>query len=197
MKRSSTVDEYILNAKNGKEILMVLRDLIHTTELMETVKWGAPCYTIGEKNVVGLLSFKSYVGLWFYQGVLLKDEDKVLMNAHEDKTKALRQWRFTSAEDLDAELILKYIHEAIQNQKQNKEIKADRSQKLLIPDELKKALKDDAQLEEYFNVFSKGKQREFATYISEAKRAETRQSRLQKIIPLIRQNIGLNDKYRK
>ncbi|MDB4582567.1 YdeI/OmpD-associated family protein [Draconibacterium sp.] len=197
MKRYRTVDEYILNAQNGKEIRLVLRDLINTTELIETIKWGAPCYTVHKKNVVGLVSFKSYVGLWFYQGALLKDEDKVLINAHEDKTKALRQWRFESVEDLDEKLILKYVNEAIQNEKQNKEIKANRSKQLLIPNELKQALKDDTQLEEYFNAFTKGKQREFAAYISEAKRAETRQSRLQKIIPFIQQNIGLNDKYRK
>ena len=45
MKRYKTVDEYILNAENGKEILMVLRDLVTSTKLEEeTVKWGAPCY---------------------------------------------------------------------------------------------------------------------------------------------------------
>jgi uncharacterized protein YdeI (YjbR/CyaY-like superfamily) len=197
MKRYRTVDEYILNAQNGKEILMVLRDLINTTELIETVKWGAPCYTLHKKNVVGLVSFKSYVGLWFYQGALLKDENEVLINAYENKTKALRQWHFKSVKDLDEKLILKYVNEAIQNQKQNKEIKADRSKELLIPDELKEALKDDAQLAENFNALTKGKQREFAAYISEAKRVETRRSRLQKIIPFIQQNIGLNDKYRK
>ena len=108
MKRHKTVDEYILNAQSGKEILMVLRDILNSTELEETVKWGAPCYMINGKNVVGLGSFKSYVGLWFFQGALLKDAEKELINAQEDKTKALRQWRFESMEDIDDQLILKY-----------------------------------------------------------------------------------------
>ena len=91
MKRNKTVNEYILEAQNGKGILMILRDILDSTELEETVKWGAPCYTINDKNVVGLGSYKSYVGIWFFQGALLKDDTKVLINAQEDKIKALRK----------------------------------------------------------------------------------------------------------
>jgi uncharacterized protein YdeI (YjbR/CyaY-like superfamily) len=92
MLRYKTVDEYILNSKNGIEILLVLRDIINTTELKETIKWGVPCYTINGKNVLGLGAFKSYVGIWFFQGALLNDTAKVLRNAQDDKTKAMRQW---------------------------------------------------------------------------------------------------------
>ena len=94
MNSYKTADEYILNAPNGKEILIVLREIIRSTELKETVKWGGPVYTLNNKNVVGLGSFKSYTGLWFYQGALLKDEAGILINATEGVTKALRQWRF-------------------------------------------------------------------------------------------------------
>lgn len=197
MKRYKTVDEYILNAENGKDLLLVLRHILKQTELVETVKWGAPCYTINGKNVAGLGAFKSYVGLWFYQGALLKDEAKVLINAQEDKTKALRQWRFATVEEIDEQLILHYLNEAIENQKQNKTIKADRSKPLIIPPELKKALLNDHELKDCFASFTKGKQREFADHISEAKQEKTKLARLQKVIPLIKQNIGLHDKYRK
>ena len=63
--------------ENGKEILIVLREIIRSTELIETLKWGGPVYTLGGKNVVGIGSFKSYVGLWFFQGAFLKDEEKL------------------------------------------------------------------------------------------------------------------------
>ncbi len=196
MKSYKTVDEYILTVQNGKEILIVLRELIKKTELLETIKWGAPVYTINGKNVIGMASFKSYVGLWFFQGTLLKDKAKVLINAQEDKTKALRQWRFNALGEIDDRLILEYLNEAIENQKQNKEIKANRKKEIIIPDELKEAFKNDSILKTQFNNFTPGRQREFADYVSEAKRAETRQSRLQKVIPLIINGIGLNDKYR-
>ena len=44
---------------------------------------------------------------------------------------------------------------------------------------------------------TKGKQREYAEYIADAKREETKSKRLEKIIPMILANQGLNDKYRK
>ncbi len=197
MKRYKTVEEYILNAENGQKILIVLRDLLNATELEETVKWGAPTYTINGKNVVGLGAFKSYTGLWFFQGALLKDRQKVLVSATDGQTKALRQWRFESSSEIDPELVLQYVNEAIENQKQNKEMKADRNKPVIIPDELKEAFKEDTALKKQFESFPRGKRREFADYISEAKQEKTRQSRLKKIIPLIQQNIGLNDKYRK
>lgn len=197
MKRYKSVDEFILNAVTGQDILMILRDLLNSTELEETVKWGAPVYTINGKNVVGLGAFKSYTGLWFFQGSLLKDPKKVLDSATEGQTKALRQWRFQSAKEIDPQLVLKYVHEAIENQKQNREIKAERDKPIVIPDELRQAFKNDPNLKAVFQALTKGKQREFADYISEAKQEKTRQARLQKIIPLIQQNIGLNDKYRK
>ncbi|WP_167609023.1 YdeI/OmpD-associated family protein [Maribellus sediminis] len=197
MNSFKTVDEYILNAENGREILIVLRDLLLTTELTENVKWGGPVYTVNGKNVVGIGAFKSYSGLWFYQGALLNDPQNVLISSSEGRTKALRQWRFESVDDIDPELLLEYVHEAIENQKQNKEIKADRNQPVVIPIELIEAFEEDPILKAGFQAFTKGKQREFADYISHAKQEKTRLARLQKVIPFIRQNIGLNDKYRK
>jgi uncharacterized protein YdeI (YjbR/CyaY-like superfamily) len=197
MQTFNSVNEFILNASFGKEILIVLREILLTTELQETVKWGAPTYTINSKNVVGMAAFKSYVGLWFYQGVFLKDEAGVLINATEGMTKALRQWRFKSVDEIDDELVLKYINEAIQNQKDGKELKPDRNKPVIIPDELKLALEEDSELENCFKRFTIGKQREFAEYIASAKQSETRLARVQKVIPLILENTGLNDKFRK
>jgi uncharacterized protein YdeI (YjbR/CyaY-like superfamily) len=197
MKGYKTVDEYILNVAEGREILMVLRELILSTELTETVKWGIPVYTINDKNVVGMAAFKSYVGLWFYNGSFLKDEAGVLINASEGVTKALRQWRFTSADEIDDSLVIKYLNEAIQNQKQGKELKPERNKPVIIPDELQVEFAEDSELENCFKRFTPGKQREFTNYISEAKTPETRKVRVEKVIPLILENIGLNDKYRK
>ncbi|MBT6004128.1 MAG: hypothetical protein HOG79_00295, partial [Prolixibacteraceae bacterium] len=171
--------------------------LIQSTELIETVKWGGPAYTINGKNVVGVGSFKSYVALWFYQGALLQDNAKVLINAQENVTKALRQWRFYSLNEINDKLVLVYLNEAIENQKQNKEIKPDRRKPIEIPKELSETLNSVPELDNCFKKFPPGKQREFAEYISEAKRVETRLTRIKKITPLILQNIGLNDKYRK
>ena len=59
MKDYKTVNEYILNAAFGKEILIVLREILLSTELQETIKWGGPVYTINtESNFVQDLILK-------------------------------------------------------------------------------------------------------------------------------------------
>ena len=130
--------------------------------------------------------------MWFFQGALLKDDNKVLINAQQDKTKALRQWRF----DPDQKMILKYVIEAIENKKNNKEIKADRNKPLIIPPELQTAIENDKNMKSAFNSFAKGKQREFAEHIASAKKEKTKLSRLKKIIPMIKPKVGFHDRYR-
>lgn len=196
MKYHKTVDEYILNAENGKDILIALREILKETELVETVKWGSPVYTINGKNVIGIGAFKSYAGLWFFQGALLKDEAGVLVNAQEGKTKALRQWRFSSADEIDDKMVLKYVKEAIDNQKNGKEIKADRKKPIEVPRELKDAFQEDNRLADAFKQLTPGCKREYADYVAEAKREETRIRRVQKVIPMILKKSGLNDKYK-
>lgn len=174
----------------------MLRSIMLHSGLEETVKWGAPCYTLRGKNVLGLGAFKSYCGVWFYQGALLKDPKKVLVSAQKGKTKALRQWRFQAVEDIDEKLVAEYVAEAVENQRQGREIKADRRKPVTLPPELTGALKTDVEAATAFEKLTKGKQREYAEYISEAKRDETKQKRIEKILPMIRAKQGLHDRYR-
>jgi uncharacterized protein YdeI (YjbR/CyaY-like superfamily) len=119
----------------------------------------------------------------------------VLINAQEEKTKGMRQWGFGSDDDIDENLIKSYLLEAIQNQKDGKEIKPEKKP-LIIPDELKEELAADALLFEAFETLTLTCKREYAEYIADAKRAETKQTRLQKIIPMIKAKKGLNDQYK-
>jgi len=199
LKRYKTPEEYIANNKDWQQSLILLRDILLSTQMTETIKWGVPVYTFEGKNIVGTAAFKSYVGLWFFQGALLKDKKKKLINAQEGKTKALRQWRFNSVKEIEAEseTIKLYLEEAILNQKQGKEIKPERKKPIEIPKELNDFFKKDKKVKESFNSLSLSKQREYAEYISEAKRDETKHKHLFKIVPLILKGKGLNDKYRK
>lgn len=81
MKRRKTVDDYIDASEQWGDALTKLREIMNGTEMTEEVKWGAPRYTYDGKNVVGMAGFKSYVGPWFHQGALLKDDQQVLINA--------------------------------------------------------------------------------------------------------------------
>jgi uncharacterized protein YdeI (YjbR/CyaY-like superfamily) len=177
--------------------LELLKTIIAKTELVETNKWGGCVYVYNNKNVVGVGGFKKYFTLWFFNGAFLKDEKKHLINANEGVTKSLRQWRFTSKEEINEKEILAYILEAIDNEKQEKIIKPEKTKsEVIIPTLLQNELDSDSVLKEAFLKFSPYKQKEFIEYIETAKREETKLSRIEKIKPMILNNIGLNDKYR-
>ncbi len=196
MLRHKSVDAYIDSAPHWQIELKALRRVLLSTGLVETVKWGGPCYTLNGKNMVGIGAFKSYFGLWFFQGALLKDANKVLINAQEGRTRAMRQWRMTSASDIQPELIKSYVREAAALAASGRKIRADRSKPIIVPAELKAALARSKASSVAFGKLRPGLQREYTEYVSEAKRAETKQRRIEKIMPLIAAGVGLNDKYR-
>ena len=197
MEKIHFVEEYIERNEKYGEALSLLRDIISSTELEETIKWSIPTYTINNKNVLGIGAFKNHFGLWFFQGVFLKDEEKVLRNAQDGKTKAMRQMNFNSIDEINKDVVLKYVLEAIENQKLGKEIKPERNKKTVeIPTELAENLDHNSKLKAAFASLAPYKQKEYCEYISSAKREATKSSRLEKILPMIEQGIGLNDKYR-
>jgi uncharacterized protein YdeI (YjbR/CyaY-like superfamily) len=176
--------------------LAQLREIIQKTELVETNKWGGEVYTINNKNVLGIGGFKNYFVIWFWNGVFLNDDAKVLVNANEGVTKGLRQWRFTSAKDLNDKLILHYINEAIANEKAGLSIKPEKKEAMKC-DFLENELKKDKALNAAFEKFTPFKQKEFWEFMATAKQEKTKVSRLDKIRPMIMEGVGLNDKYRK
>ncbi len=196
MKRARTVDEYIRGAPAWRPELEHLRDILLSTGLTEEVKWGGPCYTHKGKNVVGIGAFNSYFGLWFHQGALLADDAGVLINAQEGKTRALRQWRMTTPKDIEAAVIKRYVKQSIANLEDGREIKADRSKPLAVPDELKDALRRTRGATAAFRGLRPGLQREYAEYVASAKQDDTKARRIEKVLPMIRSGVGLNDRYR-
>ena len=198
MAKITQADDYLAKHPQWAAELQALRAILLDTELEETIKWGSPVYTLGGKNVVGLSAFKSYVGLWFFQGGLLEDAAKVLVNAQEGKTQAMRQWRMHSLEEIDATLVRQYLAEAIAHQQAGRSVQpAPRSETSTpLPELLTTAFAENAALATAFAELTPYKQREYQEYIESAKRDATKASRLAKSIPLILAGKGLHDKYR-
>ncbi len=196
MKRHKTVEAFIETHAQWQPQLLRLRQIMLSTGLQETVKWGAPCYTEKGKNVVMIGAFKTYFGLWFHNGASLSDPHYVLMNAQEGITRGQRQWRMTSSRDIKARIIKAYVREAADQVGTDARIKPNRAKPLVIPAQLATALGNNARAAAAFETLSKGKKREYAQYIAEAKREDTKARRLQKVIPMIQAGQGLNDRYR-
>lgn len=196
MELPKSIGEFFEKHQDRKEELLILRDILLSAGLEETLKWGAPTYTYDGKNIAGIGAFKTYFGLWFFQGVLLTDPYRVLINAQKDKTRAQRQWRFQSKEEINPNQVLSYTLEAIENQKAGREIKPNLEKPVEIPPQLKDAFQNVSNLEKRYRALSLSKRRDYAEYIADAKREETKLKRLDKIIPMIMEGKGLNDKYK-
>lgn len=197
MKGARNAEEFILENPGWQRELITLREIFLSTGLEETIKWGIPVYTNGTDNVAGMAAFKSYVGIWFYQGALLKDETGKLIVAQEGVTKALRQWRFESYEEIEngRDTIIAFVKESVDNFAKGKIIKPSRGSELVLPEDLNARLDADPSLKMAFENLSLSRRRDYAEHIATAKREETRNARLGKIIPMILRGEGLNDKY--
>ncbi|MGB1038396.1 MAG: YdeI/OmpD-associated family protein [Bacteroidia bacterium] len=177
--------------------LAQLRSILVDCGLTETYKWRFPTYTLDAKNVVSIGAFKEHYALWFFQGVFLKDEMKVLSNAQDGKTKAMRHWKFRKQEKIDIDLVKTYVLESIDNHKNGKEVIVKIDTTYETPPLLLDALNNNDSLNSSFYGLTPGRQKEYANYITEAKQDTTKQKRLIKITPMILEGKGLHDKYRK
>lgn len=197
MEKAEKIEAYYEKEHPFKEGIAELRALAIKTASVEEYKWNFPVYTVNGKNVFGICRFKNHFGVWFFNGAFLSDPKKVLQNAQEGKTKGMRHWKFESLNAIDHAGVTFYMREAIQNQKDGKEIVPEKSTgKLQIPKELYNELAKRKALNASFETLTPFKQKEFCEYISEAKQEKTKIRRLEKILPMIEKGIGLNDAYR-
>lgn len=116
MEKFEKVAAYYEKEHPFKEAIGMLRRVVKETKLVETYKWSFPTYTLNNKNILAICRFNNHFSLWFFNGVLLKDEHQVLENAQEGKTKAMRHWKFSTQKEIDASKVLSYLNEAIQLQ---------------------------------------------------------------------------------
>ncbi|MGJ8685380.1 MAG: DUF1801 domain-containing protein [Nonlabens sp.] len=112
-KKAENTEEYISLHSKWKTHFNAITKVLKETELVETIKWGAPCYTLNGKNLIGMVGFKNHCAVWFHKGALLEDKQEVLINAQPGKTQLLRQLRYSEDDNVNTILLKNYINEAI------------------------------------------------------------------------------------
>lgn len=179
-----------------KESYQYLRNLIfEETELEETYKWMHPCYTLNGANVVLIHGFKHYVALLFHKGAILEDQYHTLIQQTE-KVQAARQLRFETLDEIKErrDEILYYVNEAIKVEKAGKKVELKKTEDYDIPEELQSKLDDVPEFKEAFYNLTPGRQHQYIYHISQAKRSQTRQNRVEKYFNHILEGKGMHDK---
>ena len=162
-----------------------MQRVLASLPLKEERKWGAPTYTVDGKNIVILQCFKEYFGLGFFQGALLKDPKKLLVQL--GQVQAGRVMKFTSAKEITAKAatIKRYVREAIAVEKAGLRVKPKRTSDFPVPEELSERFQKDARFKRAFDALTPGRQRGYLHHFAAAKQSATRRARIEKAIPAI------------
>lgn len=177
--------------------LEILRSIVLSCGLTEEVKWGVPCYTFDQKNVLLLSAFRAHCAISFFKGVLL-DDKKGLLEKPGPNSHAGRIIKFTNLEQVEqsAADVKQLILEAIQVEKTGLQVPRNNTPEPL-PVELETRFAEDAILQTAFEALTPGRQRGYILYFSAPKQSKTRQSRIEKCVGKILNGEGLHDKYQK
>jgi len=194
MIKNPKVDEYLSKAKKWQEEFKKLRMIVLSCQLTEELKWGVPCYTFQESNIVLIHGFKEYCALLFFKGALLHDAHGILIQQTEN-VQAGRQVRFTNVREIvEMEPILKaYIYEAIEVEKAGLKVELKKTSEYSIPEEFQNKLDKILALKTAFDALTPGRQRAYIFYFSTPKQSKTRESRIEKYMQHILNGKGLND----
>jgi len=180
---------------NWREELKQLRRIVLECGLTEALKWGVPCYTFQNKNILIISAFKEYCSISFFKGALLSDSQSILQKQGEN-TQVTRLIKFTDVQKIvENEALLKtYIHEAVEVEKAGVKVTLKKNPEP-IPKELDKKFEEDPVFKTAFETLTPGRQRGYILYFSAPKQSKTRESRIEKCLGKILNGEGLHDKY--
>ena len=189
------VDAFFSKTKKWREELEKLRTIILDCGLTEELKWGKPCYTFQNSNIVILQGFKDFCALLFTKGALLKDPNGIQEKPGEN-TQAARRIPFTNTREIvEMQTILKaYIHEAIEAEKSGLKVNFKKTTEFIIPEEFQNRLDELPALKTAFDALTPGRQRAYILYFTAPKQSKTRESRVEKCMQQILSGKGLNDR---
>ena len=197
-KNNPQIDTFLNQATTWHKEMQKLRAIVLGCELTEELKWGVPCYTFQDSNIVLIHAFKEYCALLFIKGALLKDEQGILIRQTKN-VQAGRQARFTSVQQVTGmkALLQAYIAEAIELEKAGCKVAFKGVEDFEMPEEFQHKLEDDPALRQAFDALTPGRRKAYLLHFSAPTQSKTRTSRIEKCVPQIFNGMGLNDLVKK
>jgi len=170
--------------------IAAMRRVLAGLAMKEECKWGKPTFTVGGKNIVIMQGFKEYFALGFFQGALLKDPKKVLVQL--GQVQAGRVMKFASAKEIAAKAatIKAYVREAIAVEKAGLRVAPKKTSDYPVPEELTARFRRDARFKRAFEALTPGRQRSYLYHFAAAKQSATRVARIEKAMPAIFEGRG-------
>ena len=174
--------------------IAAMRRVLASLPMKEERKWGKPTYTVDGKNIVIVDGFKEYFALGFFQGALLKDPKKLLVQL--GQTQAGRVMKFASAKEITAKAatIKAYVREAIAVEKAGLRVKPKSTSEYPVPEELSERFRKDPHFKQAFEALTPGRQRGYLYHFASAKKSATRAARIEQAMPAIFDGLGFQER---
>ena len=190
------VDIFLSKAEKWQKEMEKLRYICLDCGLTEVWKWGQPCYTFNNRNIVIIGELKDNCVLSFFKGALLYDAEVILLKPGENSQSG-RWIKFNNIQEIvEMDPILKaYIYEAIEVEKAGMKVILKTTADFNIPEEFQVKLDAIPALKTAFYTLTPGRQRAYLLHFSAPKQSKTRDARVDKYIPQILSGKGLNDDY--
>ena len=189
MKHDSRIDDYIADKEEfAQPILERLRALMAEVvpDAEEDIKWGAPHWVVGGRNLAGVSAFKAHVRI-FPHGAIEEDE----------KADWDRFGRLTSVADCpDVAELKRLLASRIKLLESGKPLaRAAAKEPIPVPDDFTDALQASPAAVETWAAFTDAQRREYLDWIVSAKREETRAKRIATAAEWISEGRRRNWKY--
>lgn len=186
------VDAYIGRSKKWPDEMAALRPVLLGAGLSEAIKWGKPCYSHDGANIAIMQEMKEFLSLMFFKGALLEDPEERL-RSQGPNSRSAKRLEFTSVDEVTsaADVVAAFVQEAIDVEAAGLEVGPPPELELVA--ELQDALDADDALRAAFDSLTPGRRREYNLYFSDAKKSETRTTRIDKYRPKILDGKGFRD----
>lgn len=192
METNPKVEAFIGRQDQWVEEMAALQPVLLECGLTPEIKWGKPCYSHDGRNIAIFQPMKEFLSLMFFKGALLDDPAGLLRSQGPNSRSALRL-EFTSVEQVadQTEIIRDFVTEAIEVE--DKGLQVEPAPEVDLCAELADRLEAEPALRAAFEALTPGRRREYNLHISDAKKAETREARVDKCAPKILAGKGFRD----
>jgi uncharacterized protein YdeI (YjbR/CyaY-like superfamily) len=173
------VDAYIAKSPEfARPILTHLRGVVHGAcpGVEETIKWSMPNFMHGGKILANMAAFKAHCAFGFWKDSGVDRNGEAMGNFG----------RITTVKDLPPKAQLAQLVKAamarIDSGDKPVRVRAAPKPPPEVPPDLAAAFRRSAKARKTYEGFAPGQQREYVEWLTEAKRAETREKRLAQAI---------------
>ncbi|MET0319938.1 MAG: YdeI/OmpD-associated family protein [Duganella sp.] len=189
------VDAWLEQLVQWRAEMAALREVCLAGGLVETLKWGVPCYTHDGANVVLIHGFKGYCALAFFKGVLMRDPQHLLIRQTAN-VQETRQIRFTGLAQIETQraTLDAYVAEAIRVARSGARVALKTTAQFDVPEEFQRRLDDTPALKAAFDALTPGRQRAWLLHFAGAKQSSTRAARVDQASAAIMAGKGPRDR---